>query len=105
MIDEGDPTLHVTNQTLLAAFAVAFSRLIFIHLRCWEVLPFSTIQRQQCIKFRVLRAQDFYTPLPLNCQKGQHLPAPEVKKKSVPRHFLVFGGDSFRRLFAGDWRN
>ena len=29
-------------------------------------------------KFRVLRAQDFYTPLALNCQKGQRLPAPEV---------------------------
>ena len=23
-------------------------RLIFIHLRCWEVLPFLTIQRQRC---------------------------------------------------------
>ena len=36
-------------------------RLIFIHLKCWEVLPFLTIQRQRCIKFRVLRAQNFYT--------------------------------------------
>ena len=59
-------------------------RLIFIHLRCWEPLPFLTIQRQRCIKFRVLRAQDFYTPLPLNCQKGQRLPAPEVYKNQSP---------------------
>ena len=42
-----------------------FGRLIFMHLRCWEVLSFSAIQRQRCIKFRVLRAQGFYTPLPL----------------------------------------
>ena len=42
------------------------------------MLPFLTIQRQRCIKFRVLRAQDFYTPLALNCQNGQRLPAPEV---------------------------
>ena len=48
----------------------AVGRPIFIHHQCWEVLSFLTIQRQQCIKFRVLRAQDFYTPLPLNCQKG-----------------------------------
>ena len=25
-------------------------RLIFIHLQCWEVLPFLTIQRKRCIK-------------------------------------------------------
>ena len=35
---------------------------------------------QRCVKFRVLRAQDFYTPLALNCQKGQRLPALEVYK-------------------------
>ena len=51
-----------------------------MHLQCWEVLPFLTFQRQRCIKFRVLRAQDLYTPLALNCQKGQHLPALEVYK-------------------------
>ena len=51
-------------------FSPLIGRLVFIHLRCWEVLPFLTIQRQRCIKLRVLRAQDFYTPLPLNCQKG-----------------------------------
>ena len=30
---------------------------------------FFTVQRQRCIKFRVLREQAFYTPLALNCQK------------------------------------
>ena len=45
-------------------------RRIFIHLQCWEVLLFLTILRQWCIKIRVLRAEDFYTPLALNCQKG-----------------------------------
>ena len=59
-------------------------RLIFIHLQCWEVPPFFIIQRQWCIKFRVLGAQDFYTPLALNCQKGQHLPALEVYKNLSP---------------------
>ena len=50
------------------------------------MLPFLRIQRQQCIKFRVLGAQDFYTPLPLNCQKkGQHLPAPEGYKNQSPK--------------------
>ena len=44
------------------------------------MLPFLTIQRQRCIKFRVLRAQDFYAPLALNFQKGQHLPALVVYK-------------------------
>ena len=39
--------------------------------RCPKVLPFLTFQCQRCIKFRVFRAQDFYTPLALNCQKGQ----------------------------------
>ena len=63
---------------------VVFGRLLFIHLQCWEVLPFLTIQRQRCIKFRVLRAQDFYTPLALNCEKGQHLPALEVYKNQSP---------------------
>ena len=35
-------------------------------------------------KFRVLRAQDFYTPLALNCQEGQHLPALEVFQNQSP---------------------
>ena len=59
-------------------------RPIFIHLQCWELLPLLTIQRQWCIKFRVLRAQDFYTPLARNCPKGQHLPALEVYKNQSP---------------------
>ena len=61
-----------------------FERLIFIHLQCWEVLPFCRFQRQRCIKIRVLRAQDFYTPLALQTAKGQHLPALEVYKKQSP---------------------
>ena len=60
-------------------------RLIFIHLQCWEVLPFCRFQRQRCIKIRVLRAQDFYTPLALKTAKGQHLPALEVYKNQSPR--------------------
>ena len=60
-------------------------RLIFIHLQCWEVLPFSHFQRQRCIKIWVLRAQDFYTPLALKTAKGQHLPALEVYKNQCPR--------------------
>ena len=59
-------------------------RPIFIHLQCWKVLPFLTIQRQRYIKFRVLRTQDVYTPLALNCQKGQHLSALEVYKDQSP---------------------
>ena len=47
------------------------------------MLSFLTLQRQQCIIFRVLRAQDFYTPLALICQKGQHLPALEVYKNQA----------------------
>ena len=59
-------------------------RLIFIHLQCWEVLPFCRFQRQRCIKVRVLRAQDFYAPLALKTAKGQHLPALEVYKNQSP---------------------
>ena len=51
------------------------------------MLPFLALQRQRCTKFRVLRAQDFYTPLALNCQKGQHLPALEVYKSQSPSSF------------------
>ena len=60
-------------------------RLIFIHLQCWEVLPFCRFQRQRCIKIRVLSAQDFYTPLALQTAKGQHLPALEVYKNQSPK--------------------
>ena len=69
------------NQTLRIEFAtLIFGRPIFIHLQCWEGMPFLTMQHQRCIKFRVLRAQDLYTPLARNRQKGQHLPALEVYK-------------------------
>ena len=57
-----------------------FGRLVFIHHQCWEVLPFCRFQRQRCIKIRVLRAQDFYTPLALKTANGQHLPALVVYK-------------------------
>ena len=50
-------------------------RLIFVHLQCWEVYNICRFQRQRCIKVRVLRAQDFYTPLALKTAKGQHLQA------------------------------
>ena len=58
-------------------------RLIFMHLQCWEVLSFLTNQRQRCIKCRVLRAQDLYTTLALNCEQGQRLPALEVYKEAI----------------------
>ena len=67
--------------------------LIFMHLRCWKVLPFLTIQRQRCIKMLCPKDPEFYTPLALNCQKGQHLPALEVYKYQSPRKRLL--GDRF----------
>ena len=89
------PMIHTFSPALAAASSSFESlsiegahqggRPIFIHLHGWEVLPFLTIQRQRCIKFRVLSAQDFYTPLALNCQKGQHLPALEVYKNRFGR--------------------
>ena len=60
-------------------------RLIFIHLRCWEMLSFLTIQRQRCIKILCPKDPEFHTPLALNCRKGQHLPALEVYKNQSPR--------------------
>ena len=59
---------------------------MFIHLQCWEALPFCHFQRQRCIKIRVLRAQDFYTPLALKTAKGQRLPALEVYKNQSPKN-------------------
>ena len=56
-----------------------------IHLRCWEVLHFLTFQRQRCIKILCPKEPEFYTPLALNRQKGQHLPAPEVYKNQSPK--------------------
>ena len=54
------------------------------------MLLFLTIQRQRCVKFRVLREQDLYRPLELNCQKEQHLSALEVYKNQSP----IIGGSS-----------
>ena len=48
-------------------------------------LRFCRFQRQRCIKIRVLRAQDFYTPLALKTAKGQHLPALVVYKNPSPK--------------------
>ena len=52
------------------------------------MLPFCRFQRQRCIKIRVLRAQDFYTPLALKTVKGQHLPALVVYKNQSPTKSL-----------------
>ena len=70
----------------LRAMLPIIGRLIFIHHQCWEVLPFSTIQRQRCIKILCPKDPEFYTLLALNCQKGEHLPAPEVYKKQSPNY-------------------
>ena len=70
---------------LVAAFK--FGRLIFIHLQCWEVLPFLTIQRQRCIKILCPKDPEFYTPLALSCQKEQHLPALVVHKNQPVTSF------------------
>ena len=60
-------------------------RLIFIHLQCWEVLPFCRFQRQRCIKILCPDEDpDFYTPLALENGKRQHLPALEVYKNQSP---------------------
>ena len=58
--------------------------LIFIHLQCWEVLPFCPFQRQRCIKILCPKDPDFYTPLALKRTEGQHLPALEVYKNQSP---------------------
>ena len=79
-IQETSPTLSLQNNLSCSCIKKPLRRLIFIHLQCWEVLPFGRFQRQRCIKVRVLRAQDFYTPLALKMAKGQHLPALEVYK-------------------------
>ena len=76
---------HLKCHSRARGFAPNFGRLIFIHLQCWEVLPFCCFQRQRCIKVRVLRAQDFHTPLALKTAKGQHLPALEVYKNQSPK--------------------
>ena len=40
-----------------------------MHLHCWEVLPFLHSAPAVC-KIQVLRAQDFYILLALNCKKA-----------------------------------
>ena len=62
-----------------------FGRLIFIHLQCWEALPFCRFQRQRCIKILCPKDPDFYTPLALKMAKGQRLPALEVYKNQSPK--------------------
>ena len=59
-------------------------RLIFIHLQCWEVLPFCRFQHQRYIKILCPKDPDFYTPLALKRAKGQHLPELEVYKNQSP---------------------
>ena len=54
---------RVTVPRLQQSRGNAIRRPMFVHLQCWEVLPFLTIQPQQSVKFRVLSAQEVYTPL------------------------------------------
>ena len=85
-------------------------RLTFIHLQCWEVLPFCRFQRQRCIKILCPKDPEFYTPLALKTAKGQHLPALVVYKnqspiypgKSHPWTNTSVGGN-FRRTFRTIW--
>ena len=74
-------------------------REILIELRCWKVLPFWTIQHQRCIKIMCANDPEFYTPLALNCAKGQHLPAPEVYNYQSPRNFANKGHIYFSQKF------
>ena len=48
------------------------------------MLPFFDNSAPAVYKIQGPWAQDFYTPLALNCQKGQHLPALEVYKNQSP---------------------
>ena len=45
------------------------------------------VQHQRCVKFRVLRAQEFYTPLALNGKKGSSSPL-EVCRINLPQKSL-----------------
>ena len=78
------PSFLVTFVTLLPLFSSFFWESDFYTppvLGGAALLPFSA---QRCIKIRVLRAQDFYTPLALKSAKGQHFPALEVYKNQSP---------------------
>ena len=82
---------------LAVVFGSVFGRLVFIHLQCWEVLPFWSIQRQWCIKILCPKDPEFYTPLALNRQKGQHLPALEEYKNQSHMLYLQFQHPPLRR--------
>ena len=60
------------------AFVTNIGRLIFIHLQCWKVLPFVTIQRQQCIKFRGPQSTGFYTPLGSGVESSKWAAPPTI---------------------------
>ena len=87
-------------QTTVASSSAIFGRLIFIHLQCWEVLPFCHFRHQRCIKFLCPKDPDFYTPLALKTAKGQHLPALEVYKNQSPAIFLRFLCETCSTNFA-----
>ena len=52
------------------------------------------------IKILCPKDPEFYAPLALSCQKGQHLPAPEVYKNQSPK---LISGD-FSSLILGTSR-
>ena len=60
----------------------------------WEVLPFGPLQRQRCIKIRVLRAQDFNTPLALKTAKGRAAPPSAGGVKKSVSHVIRFATPS-----------
>ena len=80
-------------------------RLIFIHLRCWEVLLFLTIQHQRCIKILFPEDPEFHTPLALNCQKERHLSALEVYKNESLRRALSYACVSRKKRQGKQYRN
>ena len=75
---------HILGSYCLLIWGAGVVEIVFIHLQPWEVLPFLTMQRQRCVKILCPKDPAFYTPLALNCQKGQHLSALEVYKNQSP---------------------
>ena len=72
------------------------------------MLPFSTIQRQRCIKILCPKDPEFYTPLVLNPGKGQHLSALEVYKNQSPIKISAqnnFWGNSCRNNFVSEGKH
>ena len=53
---------------------------------------FYTIKRQQYIKILCPKDPEFFSPLALNCQKGQHLPALHVYKNQSPSVMVAISG-------------